>query len=83
MAHVYRLKIDYPPGSQEPGWEPAGWIPRLGQEPETGATVELPFRWPSERRFLSFAGARARVRELEGYGAAVTLERSLPVEWPA
>jgi hypothetical protein len=90
---VYRLAIEYPAGSQAPGWEPAGWNPDSfdqGSDPDLplfcGPYDDLddcyPFRWPRERVYLSRSGAARRARALRKYGAVVTVVQSLPVEWP-
>lgn len=79
-VHVFRLEVEYPPGSRSPGWQPMAWEPpdewrSLVDESSPG------FRWPRERLFLSATAARARAELLEGYGAAVTIKRSAPVAW--
>ncbi len=85
-AHVYRLVICYPEGSQRPGWRPACW-----SDPETRARMprkvrraidKTVFRWPRERMFLSSSSAYERAWLLRFYGADVTVERSCAVTWP-
>ncbi len=76
-VRVYRLAITYPEGSGELGWQPDGW------DPEETPWTDGWFRWPAERTYLSLKGARFRAGQLEKWGAKVTVEPSLPVEWPA
>ena len=80
-VRVWKLDVEYPEGSQEPGWEPEGWAIPEGFGSFDGDDLE--FRWPAERLFLSRSGANQRARLLRGYGAKVTLVPSLPLEWPA
>jgi hypothetical protein len=40
------------------------------------------FRWPAGRTFLSATSAKRRAELLRRLGCEVTVERSLPVEWP-
>jgi len=85
-AHVWRLDIKYPPGSQKPGWEPADWDPwpdgLAGGFDADGAPLGAVFRWPRRLRFLSASGAKKQADLFRKYGAEVTVERSAPVEWP-
>lgn len=80
-TRVYRLVVEYPPGSLDRGWEPRGW------EPEPGPYIpeqEGPeFRWPANRLCLTPATARRRADLFRRYGATVTVEVSDPVTWPA
>jgi hypothetical protein len=83
-THVYKLVIEYPPGSLEPGWEPPGWDPL---ETDTDWVVdeydEMRWAgWPQNRLYLSRTGAKRRADLLRKYGAAVEVVQSLPVEWP-
>jgi len=73
---VYRLVVEYPEGSDAPGWEPEGWEPEWFTLDETA-----PFRWPRVRSYFSLSGATARARLFARYGANVTIERSAPVDW--
>lgn len=88
---LYRLDVTYPEGSQRPGWEPPDWreglaedIGRAGQGGLSGCGADwcADFTWPRRRLYVSKTAARARKRLLERFGATVTIERSLPVEWP-
>lgn len=81
---VYRLAVEYPPGSLVLGWAPAGWEPATGgYDPVSGEPYdEDEFRWPQVRPYLSASGAKRRAELLRKFGAEVTIRRSLPVEWP-
>lgn len=81
-VYVYRLVVEYPTGSLEPGWEPPGWEP----EPYVTYNPEGPdgdgFRWPANRLCFSASTAKRRAGLFRRYGAKVTIERSDPVTWP-
>lgn len=84
-VHVYRIDVEYPPGSRYPEegwreWEPEGWEPDF-REDEVGGLSEVPFQWPNVRLYLSKSGAEARASLLRKYGAKATVVRSLPVVW--
>lgn len=84
-TYVYRLDITYPAGSDQPEWAPPGWEDdpeSLAYEAETGARITADWHWPSERMYLSRAGAVHRAARLERYGASVTIRRSAAVSWP-
>lgn len=81
---VYRLDVEYPPGSREPGWQPPGWEENWDKHPEfwgAGEEEFPPFRWPRVGRYLSKSGAGKRARTLRKLGAEVTVVSSRPVEW--
>jgi hypothetical protein len=83
-VRAYRLVIDYPPGSLEPGWSPACWDALLRDVKDRGTRRKLRargFRWPRERMFLSASGAYSRAALLRWYGAVVGVEPSEPVTW--
>jgi hypothetical protein len=83
MTRVYRLVVEYPPRSREPGWEPPGWEPvRILGESESFGEYGEEFRWPANRLCLSAATASRRAQIFRKYGAEVTVERSEPVTWP-
>lgn len=73
---VYRLRVTLPEGSEAPGWHPEGWEPAIFGEDDVQE-----FRWPTRRHCLSVATARRWKQRLEGWGATVVIERSLPVSW--
>lgn len=84
--YVYRLDITYPegfgPGEHPWGWYPEGWdaadfIINTPEGPDYPT-----FSWPQERRFLSRKGAENRAERLRGYGCAVEVVRSEPIQWP-
>lgn len=82
--YLYRLHVEYPPGSQELGWEPPGWRDDPENEvidPETGAPDCASFSWPFNRTYISQTAARRRADLFRSYGAGVTIERSKPIEW--
>lgn len=87
-AHVYRLVVVLPEGSDVAGWEPENWEDWCEKhdhwinEYETGASVTPPFRWQTRRNFLSKAAADRRAEWLREFGATVTVEKSNPVTWP-
>jgi hypothetical protein len=86
MTHVYRLAVQYPPGSLEPGWAPPGWSPeehRITSDGPDGGWDSGEFRWPRERQYLSRSGANTGAGLFREYGAEVTIERSDPVTWPS
>lgn len=39
------------------------------------------FRWPRQKLFRSWDGARSRARLFERYGCIVEISRSKPIEW--
>jgi hypothetical protein len=85
-VRVYSLEIDYPEGSDAPGWRPALWddpkyLAGLPRE-ERRALRKREFRWPRERHFLSSSGAYGRALLLSAYGCLVTVRRSDAVTWP-
>lgn len=73
-ARVYRLLVEYPEGSEDPGWVPEAW-----RETEDRPT----FRWPRVRDYLSEEGAHTRAAMLREYGAKVEVIASDPVRWTA
>lgn len=75
-VYVYRLVVEYPPGSLEWGWEPPGWDRRRL------LVGKVPFRWPVNRLCFTSATAKRRAGLFRKYGADVTIERSAPVTWP-
>ncbi len=81
-VHVYRLRIEYPAGSFEPGWMPAAWSSPLLPRRLRRQLAREGFRWPRERLFLSRSGAWHRALLLISYGARAEVERSAPVTWP-
>lgn len=76
-VRVYRLDVEYPAGSREPGWEPPGWTP----DREDGDGGWLDFSWPSVRLYLSRSSAKDRKALLESYGATVEIVPSQRVVW--
>lgn len=73
---IYQLVVlNYPKGSQEPGWEPANWdkiSAELGHED---------FTWPrSNLVYKSRSAAINRKKLLESYGATVKLYAAEP-DW--
>lgn len=85
-TYLYRLNVQLPPGSDEPGWEPPGWSDdpeHKVQDPETGGYETADFSWPALRAYLSPAAANRRATLLRRYGAVVTVERSEPIAWSA
>jgi hypothetical protein len=78
--YVFCLEIEYPEGSDKPGWWPASWY-TLSDETRRKA-IEQGFRWPPERMYLSRSGAYGRAWLLRWCGAKVTVRRSAPVTWP-
>jgi hypothetical protein len=84
-VYVYRLVIEYPEGSDKPGWKPACWGALLKDIKDRGrrrAVRERGFYWPRERLFLSADGAWHRAWVLTRFGAQVEVERSEAVTWP-
>ena len=79
-AHVYKLVIRYPEGSDKPDWQPEGYEVVIWETADGYEHRE--FSWPSERSFLSRKGAQQRAALLRGWGAEVTIIQSLPVGWP-
>lgn len=85
--HLYRLEIEYPPGSDHYEWCPEDWeqicIDRDMAEHWQGA-VNIPEwpGWPTPRIYRTQFGADRRAGYLRRCGAMVTIHRSLPVEWP-
>ena len=80
-TRVYRLDVWYPSGDRYAEWEPPGWD-ETSMDPDTGAVVDVPFRWPMVRQYLSKNGAETRAKLLRSYGATVTVVASEPVTWP-
>ena len=76
-VRVWRLRVFYPLGSLEPGWEPEGW-----DNPQWHHLDDPPqFTWPRNRNYLSEPGAVGRAKLLGQYGAEVIVEASNIVEW--
>jgi hypothetical protein len=85
QCRVFRLEIEYPPGSDAPGWVPDIWPEFLAGMRDRARRRELRergFRWPRERMFLSSSSAYARAGLLIWFGATVYVEASSPVTWP-
>ncbi|WP_433357742.1 hypothetical protein ACQP25_44950 (plasmid) [Microtetraspora malaysiensis] len=83
-TYLYRLNVEYPPGSDEWGWEPPGWQHNpIAQviDPETGGHECASFSWPTVRPYLSQSAAKRRADLLRSYGAVVTIQRSQPIAW--
>lgn len=89
-VYVYRLKVTFPPGSSEPGWEPdswPAWCEEHGWEDfdsATGARDFPTFSWARflhRKNFLSASSAERRAKMLRTFGALVEVERSYPVAW--
>lgn len=83
-TYLYRLHVEYPPGSDELEWEPPGWRDNpehWDTDPETGAPEPRWFSWPTVRLYLSQTAAKRRADLLRSYGATVTVERSQPIVW--
>ena len=77
---VYRLHVTLPEGSDEPGWEPEGWIADVWYDADGEQSRE--FSWPRKRHCLSQSTANRWARQLRAWGANVVVERSNPVAWP-
>lgn len=72
--YVFRLIVEKPEGSEEPGWEPEGWRqPWMGEHNR--------FTWPRRRHWLSSEGASRRARQLREWGAKVRIEMALVENW--
>jgi hypothetical protein len=85
IVHVYRLEVEYPPGSDAPGWVPACWgemLASVRDRAERRALRRRGFRWPRERMYLSASGAWSRAALLTMFGATVFVDASDPVTWP-
>lgn len=85
-VYVYRLVIQYPEGSREPGWTPPlyrdpEWRRQLPLRARLRITYAARFRWPRERMFLTSDKAWSRAYWLKACGAQVTILRSQPVTW--
>jgi hypothetical protein len=81
--YVYRLVVDYPPGSLEPGWEPEGWgQERKGLSFKRLMRQEDPFKWPRNSLCFSATTAKRRAELFREAGATVAIQRSEPVTWP-
>lgn len=77
-SRLYRLIIEKPAGSDQPGWRPAGWDDNGPfVDPDSGV-----FRWPVARTFLTRAAAENKANKFRAYGAKVTIQESNPVTWP-
>lgn len=79
-VRVWRLRVLYPLGAFDHGFEPEGWEASpchcrgddcWGHE----------FRWPRARNYLSERSAHQRADLLRSFGAEVFVEASDPVEW--
>jgi hypothetical protein len=81
-VYIWRLAITLPAGSEQSGWEPAGWRQWLHDQYGPQQAAEREFTWPPRIHWLSAAGARKRRELLESWGATVEVTRSLPVGWP-
>jgi hypothetical protein len=85
-VYVYRLTVEYPPGSLRHGWEPDDWDPwpdgTAGGYDADGAPLGAKFCWPVNRLCFTRSTAKRRAGLFEKYGAQVTIERSDPVTWP-
>lgn len=75
---VYRLVVEVPEESWEPGWMPEGW----GHQPWTPEEERTTFQWPRTRDYLSRSGAEKRADLFRKYGATVRVVASAPVEFP-
>lgn len=85
IVRVYRLDIEYPPGSFKPGWVPACWeqfLAGIEDKAERRRVRKRGFRWPREHLYLSASGAWSRAGLLHWFGATVFVEASDPVIWP-
>jgi hypothetical protein len=85
VTRVYRLDIQYPEGSDAPGWVPACWpdfLASIKDKAERRAVRRRGFRWPRERLYLSASGAWSRAWLLMAFGAVVDVDASDPVTWP-
>lgn len=72
LPRVWRIDVTLPPGSQTPGWQPPDWDP----------AQHGPFVWPRRRLCLSRSTAKRWKRQLEAWGAYVTVHASYPIRWP-
>lgn len=85
IVRVYRIAVEYPPGSDAPGWVPACWDEFLAGIKDKAKRREMRrrgFRWPREHLYLSASGAWSRAYLLAVFGATVDVEASDPVTWP-
>jgi len=85
IVRVYKLEIEYPPGSDAPGWAPACWPEFLAGIKDRARRREAArrgFRWPREHLYLSASGAYSRAALLTWFGATVYVDASSPVTWP-
>ncbi len=85
VVRVFRLEIEYPPGSDAPGWVPACWPEFLAGIKDKAKRREVRrrgFHWPREHLYLSASGAWARAGLLHWFGATVFVDASDPVTWP-
>lgn len=85
-TYVFRLLIEYPEGSMEPGWRPALWsnpefLARLNRKAKR-ELARTEFHWPRERKFLTANSAWNRAWELQVLGCRVHILRSAPAVWP-
>ena len=85
IVRVYRIVVEYPPGSDASGWAPACWDEFLAGIKDRAKRREMRrrgFRWPREHLYLSASGAWSRAGLLHWFGATVDVEASDPVSWP-
>lgn len=75
---VYRLEVEYPPGSNKPGWEPEGWRAEKGD----ASGWAPPFEWPRVRMYFNPHAAHKRAELLARWGATVRVVPSNVVTWP-
>lgn len=84
-VYVYRLEVEYPEGSLDPGWAPPDWrdISRRlgwGHGYDTEHEYVPPFRWPKQRNYFSSENASKRAHLLRELGANVQILVG-KVEW--
>lgn len=78
---VWRLRVLYPLGAFEPGWQPEGWEGESCFCTYSDDCRCDEFNWPRVRNYLTEKSAVARANLLRSYGAEVFVEPSDPVEW--
>lgn len=78
------IVTDYPDGSEEPGWEPAGWQEWLDEQwtPRWPGDEQPEFYWPAIKIYRSRSAAAGAVQRFERWGATAVLAETEPVWTP-